>query len=80
MPRRRDVAAEELTNLLDDVKSLATTLANDPKEQARKQRLWQLLYGGLSAATALVARRFAIKTWGILTGEVPPAKSKPRKA
>lgn len=75
MPKKkREAVAEELQNLTGDLKSLVDTLGNDPKVQARKERLWKLLYGGLSAVSALVARRLATKSWGILTGEVPPNK------
>jgi hypothetical protein len=80
MPRKRDVAVEELQALASDLKSLVTTLTTDPKEQARKERAWKLLYGGLSAVFALVARRFATKSWGVLTGERPPAKKQPGRA
>jgi hypothetical protein len=80
MPRKRDVAVEELNALASDLKSLVTTLTTDPKEQARKERAWKLLYGGLSAGLALVARRYATKSWGILTGERPPAKKQPGQA
>jgi hypothetical protein len=80
MPKKRDVAVEELSTLASDLKSLVTTLATDPREQARKERNWKLLYGGLSAGFALVARKLATKSWGILTGERPPAKKQPGKA
>jgi hypothetical protein len=74
MAKKREVAAEELANLTRDLHSLVTTLTTDPQEQARKERRWKLLYGGLSAVMALLARRLATKSWGILTGERPPAK------
>jgi hypothetical protein len=79
MPKKRDVAAEELSNLTSDLKSLVTSVTSDPAELARKQRRWRLLYGGLSAVAALLARRLAAKTWGILTGELPPAKGAGKK-
>jgi hypothetical protein len=74
MPRKRDAAVEDLQAIAGDLKSLVETLTSDPKEQARKERNWKLLYGGLSAGFALVARRLATKSWGVLTGERPPAK------
>jgi hypothetical protein len=80
MRRKRDVAIEELSNLTGDLRSLVTTLTSDPQEQARKERNWRILYGGLSAVSALLARRLATKSWGILTGEKPPGKSKAKKA
>lgn len=73
--KKRDAAARELSNLTSDLRSLLRTLTSDAEEQARKQRRWKLLYGGLSAVSALLARRLATKTWGILTGEQPPAKN-----
>ncbi len=75
MPKKREVAAEELSNLTADLRSLVTSLTTNPQEQARKARRWKLLYGGLSAVSALLARRLATKSWGILTGEKPPAKN-----
>jgi hypothetical protein len=76
MPTKRQATADELRSLSEDLRSLLTTLTTDPAEQARKERRWKLLYGGLSAVSALVARRFATKTWSILTGERPPGKKK----
>ena len=49
-------------------------------ERARRERQWKLLYGGLSAVSALLARRLATRTWGILTGERPPAKNEAKQA
>ncbi len=37
-----------------------------------------IAYGGLAAGSALVARRLATKTFGVLTGERPPATAKQR--
>jgi hypothetical protein len=80
MPKKRHLAAEELSTLTGDLRRLLTTLTSDPEEQARKERNWRLLYGGLSAVSALLARRLATKTWGILTGEQPPAKNPAKQA
>jgi hypothetical protein len=79
MPKKREVAAEELSNLTADLRSLVQTVTSDPEERARKERNWRLLYGGLSAVSALLARRLATKTWGVLTGELPPGKSQAKK-
>lgn len=76
MPTKREATATELRNLTGDLRSLLSTLAHDPKEQAKRERRWKLLYGGVSAVTALLARRLATKSWGILTGEKPPTKRK----
>jgi hypothetical protein len=76
MPSKREATVEELRSLTGDLRSLVTTLTTDPKEQARNQRAWRILYGGLSAVGALVARRLAGKAWGVLTGERPPGTKK----
>jgi membrane protein len=80
MPKKRHLAAEELSTLTGDLRRLLTTLTSDPEEQARKERNWRLLYGGLAAGSALAARRLAAKTWGVLTGEAPPTAAKPAVA
>jgi hypothetical protein len=80
MRKRREVAIEELSNLAGDLRGLVTSLTSDPQEQARRERNWRILYGGLSAVAALLARRLATKSWGILTGEQPPGKNKAKKA
>jgi hypothetical protein len=76
MRSKREASVEELRNLTGDLGSLVQTLRNDPKELARKERRWRLLYGGLSAVGALLARRLAGKAWGVLTGERPPGTKK----
>jgi hypothetical protein len=78
MPSRRQATVEELHTLTEDLRSLLATATTDPRERARREWQWRLLYGGLSAVTALFARRLATKTWGILTGERPPAKKEAR--
>jgi hypothetical protein len=78
MGAKRDATAEELRNLTGDLRSLVTTLTTDPAEQAKKERYWRLMYGGLSAVSALLARRVANRVWGILTGERPPGTRKPK--
>ena len=75
MPDRRESIAEELRALATDLKSLVETATTDPKERARKERRWRVLYGALGVASTLAARRAAAKAWGILTGEAPPGKA-----
>jgi hypothetical protein len=75
MRRRRDATAEELRTLGEDLRGLAASLTRDPAEQARRERRWQLLHGGLSAVFALVARMLAARAWGVLTGQLPPGKT-----
>lgn len=74
MPSKNEVLAEELRTLADDLKQVYVTVTTDPKEQRRKELQWRLLYGGLSAVFAVVARKLAAKGYGILTGEEPPTK------
>ncbi len=72
MAGRRAAVLEDLKAVGDDLQSLVETIARDPKERARRERRWRLLYGGLSAAGALLARRAATKAYGVPTGEAPP--------
>jgi hypothetical protein len=39
-----------------------------------RKALWSGLYGGMSAAATMAARRTASGVWRRLTGEEPPAK------
>jgi hypothetical protein len=71
---KRDALTDSLGTLLSDLKSLGETLVRDPKEQAKKERLWRALYAVTGAVFTLAARRLATKTWSILTGEQPPTK------
>jgi hypothetical protein len=72
MPNRRDVIAEELSTLADDLERLWKAATHDPKKEARRERMWMLVSGALSAASTMAARKVAAKLWPILTGEVPP--------
>lgn len=72
MPDRKETLQEELATLASDLKALVETLARDPKEQARRERRWNLLVGATGAVFTIAARRLATKAWGILTGEEPP--------
>lgn len=73
MPKRSDVVVEQLDELKTDLGALWVGLTHDPKQEARKKRLWLVLTGALGAVAALGARRLAAKAWGVLTGEAPPA-------
>ena len=72
MPKRSDVVVEQLEELKTDFGALWVGLTHDPKQEARKKRLWLVLTGALGAVAALGARRLAAKAWGVLTGEAPP--------
>ena len=72
MPKRRDVVAEQLSTLADDLERLWKAATADPKKEARRERTWMIVSGALSAASTMAARKLAAKVWPILTGEVPP--------
>jgi hypothetical protein len=74
VPEKREVVAEQLRELAEDLKGLRDALLNDPKEQARKERAWRILYGVSTALFTIAARNAAARTWGVLTGERPPGK------
>lgn len=74
MADKRSAVLDELETLRQDAKDLLLTLARDPKEQAKKERRWRLLYGGLAAVSTIATRKVAAKAWGVLTGERPPGK------
>jgi hypothetical protein len=73
MPKRRDVVVEQLDELATNLENLWRALTVDPKKEARRERAWTLLVGGLGAAGTMAARRVVAKLWPILTGEAPPA-------
>jgi hypothetical protein len=72
MANKRNVVAEELRSLAQDLKERLAALTTDPKEHAKKQRRWRILYGLSTAVFTLAARRLAARAWAILTGEQPP--------
>jgi len=59
MPKRSDVVVEQLEELKTDFGALWVGLTHDPKQEARKKRLWLVLTGALGAVAALGARRLA---------------------
>ena len=71
---RREAIADNLRALADDLKGLVATATTDPKERQRKERYWAALYGAFGLLSTLVARRLAVKAWGILTGETAPTR------
>lgn len=74
MPTKTEALREELTQLRGDLKSLAAVVTEDPKERARKERAWKLLYGGLAAVFTIAGRRLTARLWWVLTGRTPPTK------
>ncbi|HYY03548.1 MAG TPA: hypothetical protein VE736_06645 [Gaiellaceae bacterium] len=74
---RREAVAEDIRALADDLKSLLESATTDPKERQRMERRWNALQGAIGVLTTLVARRLAVKLWGILTGEEAPTAKPP---
>src|SRR4051812_24378346 len=72
MSEKTEAIRDDLSQIGGDLKGLADALRNDPKVQQRKALGWGVLYGGGAAGTAIVARKLAARTWGVLTGETPP--------
>jgi hypothetical protein len=77
MPKRRDVVAEQLRELADDLENLWRAATRDPKKEARRERTWTIVSGALAAASTMASRRLLAKLWPILTGERPPAGAGP---
>ena len=74
---RRDAVAEDLRALAEDLKSLLESATTDPKSRQWKERRWSALEGAVGILTTLLARRLAVKLWGILTGEEAPVRKPP---
>ena len=72
MADRRELLAEQLRTIADDLRGLVVTARHDPKERARGDRVRTLLFGGLVAVLTLAARKLVAKVWHVLTGEPPP--------
>ena len=79
MSKRTDLVAQQLHELAADLEGLWVAATHDPKKDARRERVWRLFSGALSAVAALAARRAVLKIWPILTGEEPPV-ARPRPA
>ena len=72
MPKRRDVVAEQLRQVADDLEELWKALTRDPAVEERKRRGWTIFAGALGAVATMATRRALAKLWPILTGERPP--------
>ena len=79
MPKRRDLVAEQLSELADDLESLWRAATRDPKKEARRERAWTIVSGALAAASTMASRKLLAKLWPILTGERPPTGAGPPK-
>jgi hypothetical protein len=73
MAEKRDLVAEQLEELRQDLRDLWVALRIDPKKQARRERAWSIFAGLLGAAATMASRKAATKAWHVLTGEEPPA-------
>jgi hypothetical protein len=78
MPTRRDVVAEQLRALADDLENLWIAVSRDPKKEARRERAWTMFSGALGAAATMASRRLLAKSWPVLTGEQPPTGAAPQ--
>ena len=58
----------------EEIAEKAWTVGRDPKAERKKRLAWGALQGAIGAVFTLGARRIGAKTWGVLTGERPPAK------
>jgi hypothetical protein len=76
MPSKNEIVSEQLAEIRQDLRDLWVALSKDPKEQARKQRMWAMLAGALGAAATMGARMAATKIWVRVTGEAPPQVQK----
>ena len=79
MQKRRDVIAEQLRELADDLENLWRAATRDPKKEARRERAWTVVSGVLAAASTMASRKLLAKLWPILTGERPPSGVGPPK-
>ena len=77
MAKRKDVVAEQLSELAGDLEALWKALTRDPAAEKRKERAWAVLTGVLGVAATMASRRAVAKVWPILTGEQPPAQRRP---
>lgn len=77
MPKRKDVVADQLRELADDLEDLWKALTRDPAAEKRKERAWSMLTGVLGVAATMASRRAVAKLWPILTGEQPPTPRAP---
>ncbi len=75
--KRRDLVAQQLRVLADDLEELWKAATRDPAAERRKQRGWILLTGALGAASTMASRKLMSKLWPILTGEPVPSVAAP---
>ena len=79
MSGKNEIVAEQLGKVRQDIRDLWDALRDDPKKHAGNKRAWSILSGALTAVTAMVARKAAIKIWMRLTGELPPPSWRRRR-
>ena len=74
MPTTEDAIRKKVARVGDLIKEQAWTVGRDEKKAKRMLRRWKVLEGALTLATTLAARKLAARAWGVLTGELPPAR------
>jgi len=77
MANRRELVAEQLRAVADDLEQLWKVATRDPAAERRKERAWLLLTGALGALATIASRRVSAKLWPILTGEPTPRTTSP---
>ena len=77
--KRRELVAQQLRVLADDLEELWKAATRDPAAERRKQRAWILLTGALGAASTMASRKVMTKLWPILTGEPVPSVAPPSR-
>jgi hypothetical protein len=77
MANRKDVVAEQLRQLADDLEELWRAVTRDPAAEKRKERAWTLVIGLAGAASSIASRKLVTKLWVTLTGEQPPLPGAP---
>jgi hypothetical protein len=65
---------EGIARVGEEIAEKAWTVGRDEKVERRKRIAWGILQGSIGAVFTLAARRLGAKTWGVLTGELPPAR------
>ena len=75
--KRRDLVAQQVRVLADDLEELWKAATRDPAAERRKQRGWILLTGALGAASTMASRKLMSRLWPILTGEPVPSVAPP---
>ena len=74
MPTAENTVRKKFAELGEELQTRAWTIGRDRRSEAWTRRRWAALEGLFTIAFSLVARRAAARAWGVLTGELPPAR------